>query len=91
MPWFVGGEISFHQIRAVVKILGWDGGAGSFPGLAGNQAGLVHELAHQLWARVDSPFGQGCVDASIPVGLVRLVEEMRNQNSEFFPAFLRLG
>ena len=64
LPWFVGGKIPFHQIRAVVKILGGDGGAGSFPGLAGNQAGLVHELAHQLWARVDSPFGQGCVDTS---------------------------
>jgi len=32
----------------VVKILGWDGGAGPFPGLTGHQAGLVHELAHQI-------------------------------------------
>jgi len=78
LPWFVGGEISFHQIRAVVKILGWDGGAGSFPGLTGHQASPVHELTHQLWARVDSPFNQSCVDTSIPVGLLRLVEEMRN-------------
>ena len=78
LPWFVGGKIPFHQIRAVAQILGWDGGAGPFPGLTGHQAGLVHELTHQLWARVDSPFGQGCVDTSIPVRLVRLVEEMRN-------------
>ena len=62
-----------------------------FSGLAGHQAGRVHELAHPIWACVDSPFGQGCVDTSIPVRLLRLVEEMRNQNSEFFPAFLRLG
>ena len=32
---------------------------------------------------------RGYVDT--PVGLLRLVEEMRNQNSECFPAFLRLG
>ena len=64
LPWFVGGKIPFHQIRAVVKILGGDGGAGSFPGLTGHQAGLVHELAHQLWARVDAPFNQSCVDTS---------------------------
>ena len=59
----------------MVKILGGDGGAGPFPGLAGHQAGLVHELAHQIWARVDAPFNQGCMDTPIPVGLVRLVEE----------------
>ena len=35
--------VLLDQIWAVAQILGWDGGAGSFPGLTGRQAGLVHE------------------------------------------------
>ena len=63
-PGLLAATVLLDQIRAVVKILGRDGGTDPFPGLTGNQASPVHELTHQLWARVDAPFNQSCVDTS---------------------------
>lgn len=52
--------VLLDQIWAVAQILDWDGAAGPFPGLTGHQAGLVHELAHQIWA---------CLDLLVRLGL----------------------
>ena len=75
LPWFVGGKIPFHQIRAVVKTpgLGWWYGPASWGRVGQLGQTWCMELAHQIWACVDPlvrPGLRGYVDT--PVGLLRL-------------------
>jgi hypothetical protein len=46
----IGGEIPIHQVRDRAGIAGGGGGRPVRPGLAGDQAKLAHQLAHELGA-----------------------------------------
>ena len=80
-----GGEVAAHQVRDRTSVRG-DRGARPPPAWAcGDQAQLGRDQPRGLQVDVLARTGQGGVDAPVPVGLVRVLEQVRDHDREFGP------
>jgi hypothetical protein len=86
-PGPVHGEVPFDQVRHVVRGVGIGlGGDPERARLAGDQARVAHDLAHQLRGTLGAGLGQIGVDPPIPVGAVGLGEEVLDMRRQRFSA-----
>jgi hypothetical protein len=81
-----GGEVPIHQIRDRAVIAGHRGGRPPRSGLAGDQVEVAHQLPHELGADLLALTNELGMHATVPIGLIGMIENRLDQPCEVGPA-----
>src|SRR2546423_9165554 len=77
-----GGEVPLYQIGDGAVIAGHRGGRPPRAGLAGDQVEIAHQLPHELWTHLLALTNEPGMHATVPLGLIRMIENCLYESRE---------